>query len=219
VSSAQSAVPEWLLAAVDAPPRFADIAAMRARILAEPSRVLRNIVPEIDAHADSVGEDDAWKTNVVRLLYRTWLEHEPDIAKRTKNAAKAQADRAVAVEKAAMALLKALESARFGLSACRLEGIEPVLLAQGLDELDIQAAEPSISALLEAARNRSKLGGRNEGYASVATLTAKLDAASATMGFQLSVAGAADLFELASVSAKRTFTEEQIRKSRARTIR
>lgn len=219
MSSAREAPPAWILAAFDAPPKFADIATVRRRIVAEPFRVLRHLVPEIDGHAASVGADDAWKTSAVCLMYRTWLEHEPDIAKQTKSAAKAQAGRAAAVAKAAEVLLKELDSARSGLNACRLEGIEPVLLAQGLDELDIAAAEPAIATLLVAARKRSMLGGRQDGYASVAALTAKLDAATATLGFRLSVAGVADLFELADVSTKRTFTEEQIRKSRARTIR
>lgn len=192
---------------------------MRKRIVDEPHRVLCRIVPEIEAGAASTGADDLWKTNALRVLFRTWLEHEPDITKRTKSAAKAQADRAAAVAKAAEALLTAVASARMGLDACRAEGVEPVLLTSGLDELEMSAAIPAVEALLAAARKRSVSPGRQDGYASVATLTVKLDEATASMGFKLSEAAAADFFELADQSAKRAYTEEAIRKARARTFR
>lgn len=218
-SNDQNAVPAWALAAFEAPSRYADIAALRQRIVAEPYRVLSRIVPEIDASAAFVGADDPWKTSVLRALFRTWLEHEPDATKRTKSAAKAQADRAAAVAKAAEALLAAVASARMGLDACRVEGIEPVLLSSGLDELEMGPAVPVIEALLAAARRRSVVPTRQGGYASVATLTAHLDAATASLGFTLSEAAAADFFELADRCAKRTYTEEAIRKARARTIR
>lgn len=212
-------VPAWVLKAFDAPPRFADIAAMRQRILDEPQRVLMRIVPEIDSQASSQGTGESWKTNVLRAIYRAWLEHEPEVTSRTKDAAKAQAERAAAVAKAAERLLSELASARRGLDACRLEGVEPVLLSVGLDSLEIDGATPFVESLLNVARKRSKAPTRKGGYAAVATLTRHLDAASMSLGFILSAAAAADFFELADLSAKKCYTEDQIRKARDRTIR
>lgn len=213
------AVPAWVLKAFDAPPRFADIAAMRQRILDEPQRLLMRIVPEIDSQASLLGTDESWKTNVLRTIYRAWLEHEPEVTSRTKDAVKAQAERAAAVAKAAERLLSELESARRGLDACRLDGVEPVLLSAGLDSLEIDEATPFIESLLNVARKRGKAPTRKGGYAAVATLTRHLDAASTSLGFILSAAAAADFFELADLSAKRSYTEDQIRKARDRTIR
>lgn len=212
-------LPDWITAAFAAPARFADIAAVRGRLVAEPYRVLCRIVPEIDSRAEALGEDDRWKASVVRTLYLAWLEHEPDVRRRTKAAAKAQADRALGVARAAEALLNALASARMGVEACRVDGVEPVLLASGLDELEIATAEQVVRDLLRTARKRSVAPGRHDGYASVATLTSKLDEATAPLGIVLSEAAAADFFELADLSAKRIYTEEAIRKSRARTVR
>lgn len=205
--------PAWAYRALTAPARYADIAALRAKLHQTPALMTRRVIPEV-VRAVPHDDDDAARFAALVVMVRCYLEHGPAALAQRNEAAREVAQKVAAVGRAADDLFAALKSLERCGAEWRARGVEPLTLPTWFPFG--QAAPELESSLRDVARRAEKRGrspGRAENYAGAAAFVVALDEA---LPFRLSHAAGADLWEFLSGDR---ITAAAIARARSRTLR